>query len=263
MKCDPFLGKQKILMENDECAASSAEPNFFSLLSEEDKAGYADLKEKLCSFQKYKRNKRVESLQEQIEEIRKFCLRNDDEDWKRSLVCGICWMGYDIGINNRQLKLLVGKCKSSINGAISKMGYGTVNIKSEVSARLLEFIPFLKGNFVEQRQWTVRRKINFSPIPDYYSPGMGIDILSPYSTPQPNKPTQVIIQEKKCGPSEFFTVVGIENQSQGSSIPYTESLNQQSDYSDTKYNFLSDPCCCCPVQWVNNNDNIDDYFSYA
>ena len=83
--------------------------------------------------------------------------KNNSNDWKRYLVCGICWINDDVAINTRQLRILLGKSKSTINGAFAKMGYETMPFRN--NEELLEKIPFLRGNFNEKRQWTVRRLI--------------------------------------------------------------------------------------------------------
>jgi hypothetical protein len=148
---------------------------FFSLLDQLDRTSDMEMQAVLRNSEKrYKRNKRMESLQDALDTIQEFCVRHTADDWKRSLVCGVCWIGQDIAINTRQLRLLVDKCKSSINGALSQMGYGTAPVKSAISQSLLAFIPFLKGNFVEQRQWTIRRRTHQSPAP----------IRSAFPTPQ-------------------------------------------------------------------------------
>jgi hypothetical protein len=50
--------------------------------------------------------------------VRNFVMWNETDDWKRALVCGICWLNADIAINTRQLRLLLSKCKSSINSMV-------------------------------------------------------------------------------------------------------------------------------------------------
>jgi hypothetical protein len=32
---------------------------------------------------------------------------------------------------------------------------------------------------------------------------------------------------------------------------------------DTAYNFITDPCCCCPIHWARNEANLDDPFKFA
>ena len=133
------------------------QPTFYELLNADDKKSYEDLRKILnAPDHRYNRNKRIVTFNDMLDQIRKFCCRGDNDDWKRYLVCGICWINDDIAINTRQLRLLLGKSKSTINGAFSKMNYETLPFKNH-DAGLQEKIPFLKGNFTEARQWTVRR----------------------------------------------------------------------------------------------------------
>lgn len=277
------------------------QPSFFELLDEKDQKKYLELQDAFShSEMRYKRNKRLESLLDSLQEIKQFCIRNDSNDWKRCLVCGVCWMGQDIAINTRQLKLLIDKCKSSINGALSKMGYGTAPIKSSITAELLNYIPFLKGNFLEQRQWTVRRKIQFSPVP------MAAQFFSPYplKTPDPNfaymqqyqiftntqnqikeinhvfdlnnhhnMNSQISSPEGQTDASsspEEVVIHSTRNENHAQDQNPTESSEEIQDpfadfatipeehENDVQYNLLYDPCCCCPVQWAD--DDADDYF---
>jgi hypothetical protein len=72
-----------------------------------------------------------------------------------------------IAINTRQLRLLISKCKSSINGSLQKMGYTTHMSHSESWKILFSRIPLLKDHFIELRQWTIRYK---SPVPVPHPP---------------------------------------------------------------------------------------------
>lgn len=136
-------------------------PKYFYLLNDHDKQNYMILHDLISKSEKrYKRYKRVESIQDALLMIRDFCIKGNVDDWKRCLVCGACWVGENIAINTRHLCILVGKCKSSINGAISKMGYKMVPFKSVATKELITFIPLLKENSEELRQWTIRKKIN-------------------------------------------------------------------------------------------------------
>jgi hypothetical protein len=53
-------------------------------------------------------------------------------------------MGSDIVVNKRQLRLLVDKCKSLTNGALSKMGCWTAPVKSAMMQLLLSYIAYLE-----------------------------------------------------------------------------------------------------------------------
>ena len=143
-----------------------AYPAYWQLLSDPDKYHYLYIRANISAQKaKNQRNKRLENFTETLEWIRRFCIRNDGDDWKRQLVCGICWLNEGLAINTRQLKLLIFKCKSSINGSLHKMRF-TVNMgRSEAANALINTIPFLKGNLNEIRQWTVRQANQLSPGP--------------------------------------------------------------------------------------------------
>lgn len=151
-------------------------PNYWYLLSEADKYRYSCLRVRLSNpaFRNPKNNKKTDSFADIMDTIKHFCIRNDKDDWRRCLVCGICWMPEGIAINTRQLRQLVFKCKSSINGSLHKMGF-TVNLgRSEAATAVSLAIPILKDNTNELRQWTVRQCDNRLP--------------SPISPPQPANP---------------------------------------------------------------------------
>ncbi|OHT03718.1 hypothetical protein TRFO_06545 [Tritrichomonas foetus] len=148
----------------DELNESTA---FLEFLSASDKAEFEELKKKVGSPEnRYNRNKRLATFNEMIDSIKHFCIRNDGDDWKRCLVCGICWIGsHDLAINTRQLRILIAKSKSTINGALAKMGYETVPTKGNNADDLVNTIPFLKKHYSEMRQWTIRRMTKIeSPI---------------------------------------------------------------------------------------------------
>jgi hypothetical protein len=229
------------------------DPMFFTLLDEEDRKKYRELQGILRHSEKrYKRNKRLEGLQDALDAIQEFAIRRQPDDWKRSLVCGVCWIGQDIAINIRQLKLLVNKCKSSINGALSKMGYGTSAINAPLAPSLLSYIPFLKGNFIEQRQWTVRRRVHMSPMPfrsSFPTPLLVSPTTPSFNSPDPPTP----LPPCASGPGDDLALFGFADLAKESGFP---------DPHDG-YDFILDPCCCCPIQWQRPHEAADDLFKFA
>ncbi|EAX97545.1 hypothetical protein TVAG_006760 [Trichomonas vaginalis G3] len=134
-------------------------PNFWDLLSETDKNSYKTLKLALdASISKRNRGHRMEAFDSVLNAIHRFAERHDENDWRRFLVCGLCWMDNMIAINTRQLRLLISKCKSSINGSLHKLGYTTNQSHTESWKYLFDRIPYLKDNFPELRQWTLRSR---------------------------------------------------------------------------------------------------------
>jgi hypothetical protein len=129
----------------DSGASLSDAPVSFNLLDEPDQTKYLEMRSSLREHDKrHERNKRLESLQDAIGQ---FSLRHQTNGC--FLVRGFYWIGQAIGTQLRQLRGRVCKNKSSINGALSKMGDGSAE-------SVISCIPALKGHFVEQREWTVR-----------------------------------------------------------------------------------------------------------
>jgi hypothetical protein len=134
-------------------------PRYWELLPDEDKEQYQKLKEYFVAGNfRHTRNARLEQFDSILDKIRQYAERGDDNDWRRFLVCGVCWLDNAIAINTRQLLLLVAKCKSSINGSLQKMGYTTHVSHSESWKVLFPRIPALQGHFPELRQWSVRSR---------------------------------------------------------------------------------------------------------
>jgi hypothetical protein len=132
-------------------------PLHWDLLSDKDKTDYMALKKSFCedSFRRV-RGRRIEAFDTMLEAVRQFAEQGNESDWKRFLVCGMCWMDEAIAVNIRQARKLLDRCKSSINGSLQKMGYLPTAARSEVWQYLFSRIPCLKDNFPEVRQWTVR-----------------------------------------------------------------------------------------------------------
>lgn len=159
-------------------------PSYFEMLSERDKAGYLELKSDLSKrFNKRHRGHRIETFSAILETIRNYIKSGTDQDWLRSLVCGIVWMGNNIAINTRKLCCLIYKCKSLINGSLQRMGYITNQSHSESWKMFLSKIPLLEGNYGELRQWTIRSKNDPIPATVVLTPIIPVQI--PYTIQPP------------------------------------------------------------------------------
>ena len=213
------------------------QPKYFDFLNEEDKITYNKLRSTLSSHLcRNRRGKRLETFSDMLTTIQNFCIRNDGDDWKRFLVCGVCWLPLGLAINTRQLSLLITKCKSSINGSLQKMGYGTIQSRSESSNALSDVIPFLKNNFNELREWSIRQFIAVTPqpqnLPFNLIPQQNQFFYPPFISPKP----------KQQGLNEFIP----PQQEKSFPIPNIDSSN---------FDF--------PLQYDNNIENQDneDLFS--
>jgi hypothetical protein len=130
-------------------------------LSETDRRKYACLKASLMSTgDGSERNRRVAAFTEMLDAIKNFALQGDKHDSLRCIVCGICWLSEGLAVNTHELRQLIPKCKSSINGSLQRLGY-TINLnRTESSQAMAAFCPYLKDNTAELRKWTVRRRLD-------------------------------------------------------------------------------------------------------
>lgn len=137
--------------------AKCKQPLFIELMSEADRREFDRIRLALASPAcKHRRHHSNEINREILNMIKTFVVRNDGDDWKRALVCGIYWMPDGIAINTRQLRILLSKCKSSINALFQNLGYTTVPASNDFASQLVRIFPLLKDNFPELRKWTPR-----------------------------------------------------------------------------------------------------------
>lgn len=248
-------------------------PGFYDLLSENDKEGYNQLRSALSSKNcRNRRNKRLETFSEMLNAIHNYAIRNDDDDWKRCLVCGVLWLSNGIAINTRQMRLLIDKCKSSINGSLHRMGYSAVTCRGDTSNQIVELIPMLKNNFPELRQWTVRQMNTWTPQPTL-----------PHVDPVPAiKPSISISPQPQT--NSFFHLTPSVSCPTGLNDNNIEPLLQGNPEPSNDYSSFFDDIFALPLQdWMDSplpssnqapaspqdghdlfNDNMpEDYFSLA
>jgi hypothetical protein len=133
------------------------DPSHWDLLCEDDKEVYRRLSWALSApTTRDKRNRRVEDFGEIVDAIEVFINVDNVDQWKRCLVCGFCTFGDGVAINISQLKKLVCKCKSSINGSLKWMGYDIVLSKASSAREVLKLMPMLGRHEPDLRQWTIR-----------------------------------------------------------------------------------------------------------
>ena len=231
------------------------DPPFFDILVHSDQQQYLEMRESLSSDKKrYQRYHRTDTFDSILEDIKKFCVRHDGDDWKRSLVCGVCWLKGCIGINVKQLMLLLNKSKSNINGVLAKIGY-VQDSSSDLKRELIEAIPFLRLNYLEQRFWTIRVNPTQTPVPSYFSSS---EISSPEmpqfdSTPQPKRHTYPLIDLP--GGDEIKKLFNV--------IDLKIEAGKECGIDPERFDFFADPVCCCPAGWISQNSNPNDIVSYA
>jgi hypothetical protein len=144
---------------------SDSLPEQFSLLSPADQSLYQGLRSVVGSQDnRYNRFHRLDTLADSMQRIHAFCIRGNSDDSLRCLVCGVCWLSNtEIALNIRHLRVLLNKSKSTINGALLKMHYNPVPLKSDDGHRLMELIPQLKNHYLDLRLWSIRRLVRPEP----------------------------------------------------------------------------------------------------
>jgi hypothetical protein len=141
----------------------SFHPHNLELLSHFDKIVYTQLHQALSApSTRDKRHRRTDDFKEILEAIELFENIDDDDRWKRCLVCGVFTFPGGIAVNIQQLKALIVRCKSSINGSLKNLGYTRIASKLEGCEPLFETIPFLKTHGNELRKWTLRYRPQIS-----------------------------------------------------------------------------------------------------
>lgn len=134
-------------------------PQYYELLTDEDKEDYIRLREKLAMPEfSNQRGRSKNTFVAALELTRKYVNKSDVDSLKRSLVCGITWLSNGLAVNIQQMKLLMSKCKSSINNSFGLQGYETIPSGVDSAKELIVMFPFLKNNFSELRKWTIRKK---------------------------------------------------------------------------------------------------------
>ena len=179
------------MTENNITANDDPKPKYWNLLNESDKEGYWQLRSALASpICKNRRNKSIQTFNDVINTIKAYVVRKDEGDLGRSLVCGIIWLEDGIAINTHQLRMIISKCKSSINGSFQALGYGTIPTGADSAGELIRKFPFMRNNFAELRQWTVRQKISKSQPPSKLSELITQNKPNQFISPAPeDKPT--------------------------------------------------------------------------
>ncbi|OHT02367.1 hypothetical protein TRFO_30561 [Tritrichomonas foetus] len=129
---------------------------FWEQLSVEDKNEYHHLRE---SFHQQhiahtKTRSNSSTFQSDLRSILNFIERRAEQQEARSIVCGVSLGNNFVCVNTRQLKYLIGKCKSSINNGFQQLGY--ISAKNKVKQCLISVLPNLVHDSTLLRQWTVR-----------------------------------------------------------------------------------------------------------
>jgi hypothetical protein len=131
--------------------------NHWNALPTDDKAEFFSLCSGFARDQStLSRDPRVVTFPADLVRILKFIDRSPSNLEARAICTGICFLGPLICLNTRQLKGVMGRCKSSINGLLQQLGYVTLRTRATTRFCLLRALPILGQNSTQMRQWTVR-----------------------------------------------------------------------------------------------------------
>lgn len=136
-------------------------PRSFNLLRDEDKVEYISMKNRFRDEINMSRHgERLDVFISRLKSVRNFVNKDlvPSNRWKRMVVCGIMFLdNYDaLAINIQQLKILLGKCKSSINGSLQQLGYIAKPSTHEINQEIAQQVPLFKDDYLELKKWTIR-----------------------------------------------------------------------------------------------------------
>ena len=130
---------------------------YWGPLSQEDKLEFQKLRASFHQNQKTStKDRRLVSFANELQTILKYIEHSTTGRENRTILVGVCFSGPFIGVNTRQLKCFMGRCKSSINGSFQQLGYVALKTKSKSRTCILSIIPSLSKDQNILRQWTVR-----------------------------------------------------------------------------------------------------------
>ena len=132
-------------------------PLHWELITRQDLDDYVQLRNSFYDeIRKSKKGERLDAFIRRLIKIKEFVERGDSDDWKRGLVCGIIFMKNSIAIHIQQFRLLLGKCKSSINGSLQQIGFVAHPQGGPIEEELFEKVPIFRKEHSEVKKWTVR-----------------------------------------------------------------------------------------------------------
>jgi hypothetical protein len=129
--------------------------------------------------------------------IHSFVCRGDSGDALRGAVCGIEFAPNAFLINTRQLKKLMVRSKSCMNGCFQRLGYAVCRPNRELSAIFGQLVPYSGEQVFSARQWCVRKATDSHSIS--FAPNVRFEIV--------NEP-EVVVQQ---GQSDGAWMFGIRN----------------------------------------------------
>ncbi|KAK8884180.1 hypothetical protein M9Y10_043286 [Tritrichomonas musculus] len=155
----------KVTTQQIQTAISSL-PQYWQLLDRIDLEEYLKLRlQNEENVAKSKKGERIDSFNQKLDQIKRYIERDNVNQWKRSLVCGAIFLKDGIFINIQNFKMILSRCKSSINGSFQQMGYNANQCNPMAAQEIKSKIPFFSKSPNELKKWTFREFKSSPEIP--------------------------------------------------------------------------------------------------
>jgi hypothetical protein len=130
---------------------------YWSQLSQDDKAEFLRLRTAFHqSQQNGSKDRRSVTFPRELVLVLNYIEHDQDNIETRAILAGVCFAGPIVCINTRQLKNVLSRCKSSINGSFQQLGYVALRTKAKARMCVLAALPSLAVHQNILRQWTAR-----------------------------------------------------------------------------------------------------------
>jgi hypothetical protein len=137
--------------------ANFARPAHWDLLSPDDTDKYMELYNRFHEeFGKSRKGERLDTFTDRLDQTRQFIESSEIDSWKRSLVSGVFFLRNALLLNIHQLRILVNKCKSSMNGSLQQLGYCAQLPRPDLEQELFAKLPLAWRDGGELKTWTFR-----------------------------------------------------------------------------------------------------------
>jgi hypothetical protein len=104
-----------------------------------------------------KRNLGMSTFAKHLDMIHSFVCRGDSYDPLRGIACGIEFGVSSFLVNTRQLKRVMFRSKSCMNGCFQKLGYSVCRSARDLPSIFAEIVPGAGPHIFSARQWCVRK----------------------------------------------------------------------------------------------------------
>ena len=123
-------------------------------VGEDDRKAYALLYHSTHDKNDGRKENHLISFQKDLNSVMSFIERRPECREERAIISGFYFTGSFICVNTRQLKFLMGRCKSSLNNGFQSLGYMSAKAKSK--QWFMNCLPSLLNDNNLFRQWTIR-----------------------------------------------------------------------------------------------------------